>query len=122
MSLREQCAVMHVCMPWPIMSNFDVRNSLCMQVMLEAPTLKLGDGQEKPQQSKSYPTQRKFEVLYLDEQIKIIRYLPDEADKERVLFVQRRVPEEVPEVDMPAVAEEDADLEDQEQIAEAVPA
>ena len=72
-----------------------------MQVTLQAPTISLNGGAEKPQSTKNYPVERRFEVVYLDEQLRITRYLPEEEGKETILFVQRRVPAEAPEPSEP---------------------
>ena len=94
---------------------------------LEAPTIKFGNGAEKVQGAKTYPSQRSFEVLYLDEELKIIRYLPEDKDTDPVLFVQRRVPADAP-ASSPFVEEEgeteqaEAQDEEEEQAAEPVSA
>ena len=84
---------------------------------MEAPTIKFGSGAEKVQGAKSYPTQRSFEVLYLDEQLKIIRYLPEDKKTDPVLFVQRRVPAEEPAaaIEMADSSEQDLAGEQEEQ-------
>ncbi|KAK9825281.1 hypothetical protein WJX74_005740 [Apatococcus lobatus] len=95
------------------------------KVTLEAPTIKFGNGADKVQGAKSYPTQRSFEVLYLDEQLKIIKYLPQDVEIDPVLFVQRRVPVEALAATPEAIQQEEAapsadQQEEEEQEAEPV--
>ena len=37
---------------------------------------------------------RRFEVLFLDERVRVVQFLPEEEDREPVLFVFERVAEE----------------------------
>lgn len=62
-----------------------------MQVDLEPAALKVAGNAGLSQQSEA--VQRLFEVIYLDEQVRVVRFLPDrDSDSQPQLFVFERIP------------------------------